>query len=372
VRWRRWRETQNGWFFYGWFTGLSCLGSVAGAISFGARVGQFSQRYPRQRQEQLANKTLAVSLRVSELRSIELSFAAAHFVFFSLELGLITAAQLLVLHRMQKFSFGRKLRAGILAKVNRVFLVSVIVVNLVGASSTWAAAVFLGDSVTFSIRAVNAYADANVDVADAYRLQAKASESKGAFVLGVQRWCEVCVLLAIVMAFTIVGVTSHRIIAAALRTLLRLQSKMRSLPNSADAQSAGMPNKDIDLLAQASTKGKLLQRKIVCTFLFLFLTLLVRSIFSVMYALALALNEISNPCSPSECSPCKNVFSHILSWILYTPQFQQATMIIASPLSQLVALWGMSGVRSIEQMVEQQANLDARRTTSPAPQGHQP
>jgi hypothetical protein len=37
-----------------------------------------------------------------------------------------------------------------------------------------------------------------------------------------------------------------------------------------------------------------LQRKLVATFLFLFLTLLVRSVFSLMYALALTLNEIAN------------------------------------------------------------------------------
>jgi hypothetical protein len=313
--------------------------------------------------------TVAGLQRVSELRSVELRFAAVHFVFFSLELGLVIAAQLLVLHRMQQFSFGRMLRTGSWATVNRVFFVAVIVVNLIGVGSTWAAAAYLGDSVNFSIRAVKAYADAHDDVAEAYRLQAKASESKGAFVLGVQRWCEVCVLLAIVMAFTVVGLASHRIIAAALRTLLRAQNRMRSLPIAAAPQSAGTQSRDIDLLAHASTKGRMLQRKIVCTFFFLFMALLVRSVFSVMYALALALNEISNTCSPSECNPCKNVYSHILSWILYTPQFQQGTMIIASPLAQLVALWGMSGVRSIEQMVEQQANLDARRTASLAPQG---
>jgi hypothetical protein len=34
-------------------------------------------------------------------------------------------------------------------------------------------------------------------------------------------------------------------------------------------------------------------------------------------------------------------------------------MLIASPVSQLVALWGMSGVRAFEQTAVQQMNLEA-------------
>ena len=37
------------------------------------------------------------------------------------------------------------------------------------------------------------------------------------------------------------------------------------------------------------------------------------------------------------------------------------TMLIASPVSQLVALWGMSGVRALEQTAAQQMNIEAAR-----------
>ena len=37
-------------------------------------------------------------------------------------------------------------------------------------------------------------------------------------------------------------------------------------------------------------------------------------------------------------------------------------MLIDSPVSQLVALWGMSGVRAFEQTAEQQVNLQAIRS----------
>ena len=136
------------------------------------------------------------------------------------------------------------------------------------------------------------------------------------------------------------GFASYRIIALALRTLFRAEIRIISVEGA---------TKSRHLLSQAGSQGRRLQFKIIATCVFVFLTVLVRSVFSVMYALALSLNEISNKCSTSECDPCKNVYSHILSWILYTPEFQMVTMLIASPVSQLVALWGMSGVRAFEQ-----------------------
>lgn len=45
-----------------------------------------------------------------------------------------------------------------------------------------------------------------------------------------------------------------------------------------------------------------------------------------------------------------NVFSNIIGWIVYTPVFQQVTILIASPIALLVALWDMSDVRALEQM----------------------
>ena len=50
------------------------------------------------------------------------------------------------------------------------------------------------------------------------------------------------------------------------------------------------------------------------------------------------------------CNPCKNVYSNIIGWILYTPAFQQVAMLISSPIALLVALWGMSSVSVLEQI----------------------
>ena len=57
------------------------------------------------------NRTVAEEQQTEHLRTLELSFANFHFVFGALELGLATAALLLVVNRMQQFSLSGTLRA---------------------------------------------------------------------------------------------------------------------------------------------------------------------------------------------------------------------------------------------------------------------
>ena len=40
----------------------------------------------------------------------------------------------------------------------------------------------------------------------------------------------------------------------------------------------------------------------------------------------------------------------IQSWLLYTPEFQLSVELISSPLSLLVALWGMTSKRALQAM----------------------
>jgi len=143
-----------------------------------------------------------------------------------------------------------------------------------------------------------------------------------------------------------------RIIASALRTLFTAEQRLIAAGATLDRQ----------LLVQANAYGRQLQSKVLGTFVLVFFTVLVRSAFSVLYATAQALQNNSDPCSPSYCDPCKNVYSNMHGWILYTPWLQQVVMIIASPLALFVALWGMSGVRALEQMADQRQILQVEAT----------
>ena len=43
------------------------------------------------------------------------------------------------------------------------------------------------------------------------------------------------------------------------------------------------------------------------------------------------------------CNPdCYNMWSHMLRWLERTPEFELSVVFIASPLTLVVALWGMT------------------------------
>ena len=68
-----------------------------------------------------------------------------------------------------------------------------------------------------------------------------------------------------------------------------------------------------------------------------------------MYAMAQAFQDSSHEsfktcASPDvpECDPCFGVYSNIQTFIIYEPAFQNMVIMLASPLTLLVARWGMA------------------------------
>jgi hypothetical protein len=154
-----------------------------------------------------------------------------------------------------------------------------------------------------------------------------------------------------ITAFSTVGVFSAQVIASAMRTLLTAQERVVSISGAAGEQGR-------QLVAAASLQGRQLQRKVIGTFVFVFITVLVRSVFTFIYAVAQALDDNYHPCAINFCDPCHNVYTNIHGWILYTPAFQQVPTLIASPIALLVALWGMSGVRALEESSRVQMSIE--------------
>ena len=142
-------------------------------------------------------------------------------------------------------------------------------------------------------------------------------------------------LLMITAAFLTVGLNNVNIIAAALRHLFTVESSIKA---------SGDHSSDIEIVATAKVQGKLLLRKVIGTVFFVFVTFVVRSVFTIMYALAQAFPDNGSVCdSKIDCDPCLSVYSHIQTFIIHQPAFQNIVIMLASPLTLLVALWGMSG-----------------------------
>jgi hypothetical protein len=198
----------------------------------------------------------------------------------------------------------------------------------------------------------------------------KAMMSKAVRTAGIDRFCEMAVLLMVVLAFCIVAFRSLRVVSSALRLLVTAKNTLnkltmqpmnaahltrdRSVPTLRvpDAQQVQL-DKSLQLVASASRKGRQLQQKVVFTFLFVFLTCLLRSAFQSFYGLAQDGSNHGSLCAASPCDPCKNQWTLISFWIVYTPALQNIVILIASPVALLVALWGMADVGEIEQMSQQ-------------------
>jgi hypothetical protein len=151
----------------------------------------------------------------------------------------------------------------------------------------------------------------------------------GDVALSVQMFCEVAVLLIIIVAFAVVDIPSARRVSSALR--------VRDLNDE-----------------HVEAVGRQLRRKIVGTVSFVFVTFLLRAAFAIMNASSRALQNQDAACAATDnnlCDPqCFNVWYIMQQWLLYTPEFQLIVVLISSPLALIVALWGMTSAKTLQYM----------------------
>jgi hypothetical protein len=127
-----------------------------------------------------------------------------------------------------------------------------------------------------------------------------------------------------------------------------------------------------------ATVGRTLRLQMLGTTGFIFVTFLLRSVYSTMLAIALQLRDADKSCPDAEtiCDACFNEYTHIslwmgytpgvakncnascyneytliVKWMYFTPEFQQVIILISSPVAQLVALWGMTTKSTLHLMM---------------------
>jgi hypothetical protein len=315
-RWRRLGEGDRPrvWELYGWFSGLMCAGSVFGAVAWAAwmqaLVTDFTGYYglsPAQRQSFFSQSQY---------------WSAAFYVTYGIEFLCLSVAKLLVLHRMQKYAVANDVGLSrSLAVRGRVVMAAVVVGNVVGLCGNVAAAVLFKQVGNLSNAAAAAFAANSTQAANAIVVQAFQKNNVASGAASVQQFCEVAVLLIIIVAFAVVGITNARLVSSALR---------------------GMND------AWAALKQ--IRRQIVGTTAIVFVTFLLRAVFSTMNALANVLQTDGAAC-PTPCGiPCNNLWTLIQYWLQFTPEFQVTVVLISSPLALLVALWGMTSELTLELM----------------------
>ena len=312
------------WRLYGWFSGLMLCGSCFGAVAWGAWMQNLVLNFN-------VNNNPSSTLTNAQVYSIAAQinrWVAAFVVVYAMEFLCLSAAKLMVLDRMMEFAMRKG--EGVWRRWvvgGRVVMAAVVAGNVVGLGGNVAAAVYFQRTAESWSAASAAFAANNTaDSSNFVNLGAQ-QQQIAIFIQSLQSFCEVAVLLLIIVAFAVVGAACAR----------RVSSALLDMTDAADAAA-----------------GRQMLRQIVGTAAFVFVTFLLRAVYSTMFALA---NELQNSGNYVNCpsssfcdASCYNVYSLMRLWILYTPEFQLTVVLISSPLAMLVALWGMTSARTLQLM----------------------
>jgi hypothetical protein len=322
------------WPQYGWFSGLTCAAGVFGSISTGTVMKAMSIFYP------LSHATDDATLEAAELAVEFYNWLSAYFVTYSMEFLFSSVAKLIVLDRLA--DFGSRETGGIsnlFSGMGRFVFRAIIACNVLGICGNVVAAAFSIEASKLNYQAVQAF---KLDIASAEGIRCT-KESERCFFnaeisSSIQEFLEVLMLLLIVMSFVAVGISSVRRVDFSLRA------------------------------ANVGASGRRLRRQIFVTVVFLFVTLLLRTVHSFIKALGDAAGFFNNNdgCPFIGCNPsCFDNLEQMSTWFYFTPEFTMIIFLISSPLALLVALWGMTS----ERMLLRMRNAGAGETSMPVRYG---
>ena len=346
LRWRRMdgKGRRRMWRLYGWFSGLMLCGSCFGAVAWGARMQNLVLTF-----NAFNNPSSNLTKAQHHLMLAQLfSWLATFVVVYAVEFLCLSAAKLMVLDRMMEFAMpkgdgvSRRWVVG-----GRVVMSAVVAGNVVGLGGNVATAVYYQRSAEYfsaasAAFAVNNTADGNtfVDLANQKVQLAESTQS-------LQLFCEVSVLLLIIVIFAVVGAACARRISSA----LSIVSQLLDVPGDVACHAA-------------AAAGKQLRRQIVGTAAFVFVTFLLRAVYSTMLALAAELQNSGHyvGCGSKLCdTSCFNVYRLMQVWLIFTPEFQLTVVLISSPLAMIVALWGMTSARTLQLMQSNEQSIGTMR-----------
>ena len=314
------------WWLYGWFCGLMLCGSCFGIVTWAARLLHL---YSSMKGNDAFRRLILAGVDDGSSGAFMFvqaySWSAVFLVSYAIEFLCLSAAKLMVLDRMAEFAAGHNWQDVGMRKRwaagGRIVMAAVVLGNAVGLAANVAAAVHAKKAADAASTAAALYASNNTLKARIYFNNISQTEIQLAnSMISIQSFCEVAVLLLIVVAFVVAAVFCARLINFVLRAV--------------DAASA------------PAAIGRQLRRRVLGTTGAVFVSFVVRSAFSTMRAVAAYLQDGQKRCPTGQtslCDPsCNTMFLHIVVWMGLTPEFQLTIILISSPLALLVALWGMT------------------------------
>jgi hypothetical protein len=327
-------ERRHVWPLYGWFCGLMVCGSCFGAVTWAARMMSLEKSFN-------GNDALTRGDFVQGWSLTEFSYRwfAVFSVSYAIEFMCLSAAQLMVLDRMSDFAAGQDEGARKRWAAGGRMVMSVVVLgNAVGLVANVAAAVHAQRAAETASTASAFFAANSTQLARESLSLSQTEVQLATSIAAVQSFCEVAVLLLIVAAFVVAGVVCARIVSSNLLI--------------------------VDTSSAPAAVGRELRRRMVVTTVVVFVAFVVRSVQSTMLAVSRQLQDGARRCPgvTGFCdASCNNVFTHINQWAARTPEFQVTVVLVSSPLTLLVALWGMTSRQTLQLMKSKEQEVPLRQ-----------
>jgi hypothetical protein len=352
LRWATDRVKNRMWAQLGWFSGLVCVGSVAGAVAWGASMQANSFRY------EVSVPGISERQRHAALAS-SARWLTVFFVVYPVEFLCFIVAKLMLMNRLasnaarnlqthaqeQEQGDGRsdRVSVGALVRVYRVIAAAVVTCSVGIMVAYDVAGAFSSQLADTSDQAAASCDEQGRQTAtcSSFILQLLDIASKQANAVSVKSVLETVALLLITAAYLVLVPLSVALFRRAERVGAHALVAVAARTHAGDGRieaAAAIVDETITAAAQQ-------RRRLVIACVVVLVTFPARAVYELMFAYA-AFNDPANPTCHGACAPCQSNRFLMLAWFAYTPEFQPFVVALSSPLPLFVSLWIITGAHA--------------------------
>ena len=345
-------ERVGGWL--GLFSGMVCVGSVAGAVTWGASMQSNNLDY--EGQSSRGTRRQHYTLHAAEAR-----WSVAFLIFYSFEFLCLVVSKLMLLGRlatnaaqssqseMSGMSGVRRawLSGRALPIVYRVMAGAVVVGSVVGMVANAVAAAHNDQVARLHDQAAAACDSAGKDTSQSLEFKQPTSKAQASAdsARSVQFMSEAVTLLLVSVAF--VAIVSWSVVL--FRLMERLANRALITPSNRynirqdELRLEGIVNDTMHAAAEQ-------RRRLTGACIIVLLTFPARAVFDTLSAYS-AFNDPRN-LACDVCSPCQTDQHLIHTWLSYTPAFQPVVVALSSPLPLTWSLYLITKAHSRLQLID--------------------
>ena len=361
LRWARVGGREGEWGQLGWFSGMVCVGSIAGAVAWGANMYALALYY--EINAPALSPQQAYSMFASSCR-----FFAVFFFLYGVAFLCLIICKLMLLGRLaanaaqssqaevtEMSGVRRKWLGGrALPIVYRVMAGAVVVGSVVGmvADAVAGALMVQEAGVVDQIAAACDAAGNKINSSCVFNNEVNVIAAKARTSQSVQASSEALTLLLVSIAFLAIvswSVALFRMLErVAARVLVAANGGRNTQPSEESAARIAA-----DTMQAAAEQ----RRRLTAACVIVLITFPARAAFDLLQAYAFFNDPHNNACGP--CDACQSTPSLVHHWLNFTPEFQAIVVAVSSPLPLTLSLWLLTKVRARVRLIA--ADLEKAR-----------